>query len=43
MTVLDWEQDCINRSIIRKTRFDDFIKKVEHSNLEVFINGKFKK
>ena len=40
MTVLDWDQDAINQSKIRKTKFDDFIKQEKHSNLDVLVQGK---
>lgn len=40
MTVIDWEQDPINRSLVRKITFDDFVKVTNHPNLDVLIQGK---
>ena len=41
MTVIDWDNDPINRSIVRRMAFDDFVKQVDHPNLEVLIQGIF--
>jgi hypothetical protein len=39
MTVIDWDQDPVNRSIVRRTPFDEFKKQINHPNLEILVQG----
>jgi hypothetical protein len=39
MTVIDWDQDPVNRSIVRRTPFEDFKKQISHPNLETLVQG----